>query len=146
MLVAQLCWILCDPIYCSPAGSSVHGILQVRILECVAISFSRGSSRPRDRTQVSCIAGRFFTIWATSIICHHCIVYPSLCLIKNALKLLQIHSELKTGKGRREQMWESPAEIIRWDHSEKGNVCLRLYSCLGTRFNCTIFLDSTYTR
>ena len=56
---------LCDPMDCSPPGSSVHGILQARILEWVAISFSRGSSQPRDRTQVSCIAGRFFTIWAT---------------------------------------------------------------------------------
>ena len=50
---------------CSPPGSSVHGILQARTLEWVAIPFSRGSSRPRDQTQVSCIAGRFFTIWAT---------------------------------------------------------------------------------
>ena len=46
-------------------GSSVHGILQIRILEWVAMPFSRGSSQPRDQTQVSCIAGRFFTIWAT---------------------------------------------------------------------------------
>ena len=45
-----------------PPGSSVHGILQARILEWVAIPFSRGSSRPRDQTWVSCIAGRFFTI------------------------------------------------------------------------------------
>ena len=49
---------------CSPPGSSVHGIFQARILEWIAISFSRGSSRPRDRTQVSCIAGRFLTNWA----------------------------------------------------------------------------------
>ena len=48
----------------SPPGSSVHGILQARILEWVAISFSRGSSWRRDRTWVSCIAGRFFTIWS----------------------------------------------------------------------------------
>ena len=46
-------------------GSSVHGILQTRILEWIAIPFSRGSSRPRDWTQVSFIVGRFFTIWAT---------------------------------------------------------------------------------
>ena len=46
-------------------GSSVHGILQARILEWVAIPFSRASSWPRDQTQVSCIAGRFFTVWAT---------------------------------------------------------------------------------
>ena len=61
--VAQSCLTLCDAVDCSPPGSYVHGILQARILEWVAISFSRGSSRPRDRTQVSRIAGRCFTIW-----------------------------------------------------------------------------------
>ena len=50
---------------CSLPGSSVHGIFQARVLERVAISFSRGSSQPRDRTWVSHIAGRPFTIWAT---------------------------------------------------------------------------------
>ena len=50
---------------CSPPGSSTHRILQARVLEWVAISFSRGSSRPRDRTQVSRIVGRRFTVWAT---------------------------------------------------------------------------------
>ena len=65
MLVVQLCLTLCDPMDYSPPGSSVHGILQARILEWVAIPFSRGSSQPRDQTLVSCIAGRFFTIWAT---------------------------------------------------------------------------------
>ena len=49
---------------CSPLGSSVHGFLQVRILEWVPIPFSRGSSWPKDWTWVSCIAGKFFTIWA----------------------------------------------------------------------------------
>ena len=61
-LVTKSCQSLCDPMDCSPPGSSVHGILQARILEWVAISFSRGSSRPKDQTQVSLIAGRFFTI------------------------------------------------------------------------------------
>ena len=51
---------------CSPWGSSVHRILWVRILEWVAISYSREFSQPRDWTWVSCMAGRFFTIWATS--------------------------------------------------------------------------------
>ena len=51
----------CDLIDCSLPGSSIHGILQARILEWVAISFSKGSSRPRNRTWVSCIAGQFFT-------------------------------------------------------------------------------------
>ena len=52
---------------CSLPGSSVHGILQARILEWVAIPFSRGSSQPSDQTQVSCISGKFFTIWASLI-------------------------------------------------------------------------------
>ena len=62
--VVQLCLSLCDPMNCSPPGSSVFGILQARTLEWVAVPFSR-SSQPRDRTWVSCISGRFFTIWAT---------------------------------------------------------------------------------
>ena len=65
MLIALFCPILCDPVDCSPPGPSVHEILQARILEKVAISSSRGFSPPRDQTQVSCIAGRFFTVWAT---------------------------------------------------------------------------------
>ena len=52
---------LCDTMDCSPPGPCVHGILQARILEWVALSFSRESSRPRDQTHVSCIAGGFFT-------------------------------------------------------------------------------------
>ena len=65
VLVTELCPTLCNPMDCSPPGSSVHGILQARILEWVAISFSRGSSQPRNRTQVSCFTDRFFTLWAT---------------------------------------------------------------------------------
>ena len=56
---------LCDPLDSSPPGFSIHEILQARILEWVAIPFSRGSAQPRDQTQVSCIAGGFFTILAT---------------------------------------------------------------------------------
>ena len=63
--VAQLCPTLYDPMDCSLPGSSLHGILQARVLEWVAISFSRGSSRPRDQTRVSCIPGRHFNLWAT---------------------------------------------------------------------------------
>ena len=78
--VAQSCPTLCDLIDYSLPGSSVHGIFQARILEWVAISFSRRSSRPWDWTQVSCIVGRHFTIWATrevpcmSHICIHIIL------------------------------------------------------------------------
>ena len=65
VLVAQLCPTLCAPTDCSPPGFSLQGILQARILEWIAISFSRGTSQPRGWTLVSCIAGRFFTVWAT---------------------------------------------------------------------------------
>ena len=65
VLVAQLWLILCDPMDCSPPGSSICGILQARILEWVAIPFSRGSSQPRDRTLVSCTVGGLFTVWVT---------------------------------------------------------------------------------
>ena len=60
----QLCLTLCDAMDYSPPGSSVHGILQARILEWIAIHFSRESSWPRDQTWVSYITGKFFTIWA----------------------------------------------------------------------------------
>ena len=64
VLVTQSCPTLCDPMDCSPPGSSVHGIHQAGILEWVAIPFSRGSSQSRDQTQVSYTAGWFFTIIA----------------------------------------------------------------------------------
>ena len=63
--VAQSCPTVCDPVDRSLQGSSVHGILLARILEWVATSFSRGSSQPRDQTQVSRIGGSYFNLWAT---------------------------------------------------------------------------------
>ena len=60
--VAQSCPTLSNPMDCSLPGSSVHGIFQARVLEWVAISFSRGSSQPRGRARVSCIASRCFTV------------------------------------------------------------------------------------
>ena len=66
--VSQLCLTLCDPM-----NYTVQGILQARILEWVAIPFFRGSSQLRDEAQVSWIAGRFFTTWATkeAQVCPH---------------------------------------------------------------------------
>ena len=61
--VTQLCPTLCGPIDYSLLGSSVHGIFQAIVLEWIAISFSRGSSQPRDRTRVSRIVDRCFTVW-----------------------------------------------------------------------------------
>ena len=63
--VSQSCPTLCNPMDCSLPGSSVHGIFQAIVLEWIAISFSRGSSRPRDQTRVSRIVDRRFTVWAT---------------------------------------------------------------------------------
>ena len=71
-LAAQLCPALCDPVDCSPPGSSVHGILQARILEWVTTLSFRGSFQPSDWTQVSGITGRIFTLWATSVACCCC--------------------------------------------------------------------------
>ena len=65
ILVAQSCPTLCNPVDCSLTGSSVHGIPQARILEWIFNSSSRGSSQPRDGTQVFCTAGRFFNHLST---------------------------------------------------------------------------------
>ena len=80
--VTKSCLTLCEHMECSPPGSSIHGIFQARVLEWIAISFCRGSSWTRDWTQVSCIAGRRFTFWATRE------------LHKVDLKLLEDHSIL----------------------------------------------------
>ena len=105
--VAQPCPTLCDPRDCSLQGSTVHGIFQARVLEWVAITFSRGSSWPRDRTQVSCIAGRHFYClrhqgrlkqWIAIILlykpayCCHC--FPSEWLSPVFTKLLKSESRL----------------------------------------------------
>jgi len=63
--VAQSCLTLCNPMDCSLPGSTVHGVFQARILEWIAISFSRGTSQTRDWTWVSRIVGRRFTVWGT---------------------------------------------------------------------------------
>ena len=85
VLVMQSCPILCDPMDCSPPGSSVHGISQVRILEGGAISFSRGSSQPRDWTQLSPIAGRLF-YWLSQS--------GNTSFRENTLKWISVHVQL----------------------------------------------------
>ena len=74
--IAQSCPTFCDPMDCSLRGSSVRGIFQAIVLKWIAISFSRGSSQPRDQTTVSHIVDRCFTIWATGEVhrcTYHCI-------------------------------------------------------------------------
>ena len=121
---AQLCPTLCDPMDCSPPGSSVHGILQARILEWVAVPFSRGSFQPRDRTQVSNNAGGFFTSWATRearlcIYLHpstHPFIHPSIhtvmeytdkYLIMNCLKKKELCSPISV-------VWMLPPIRLHW--------------------------------
>ena len=70
-LKVKSCPTLCDPVDCSLPGSPLHGIFQAIVLEWIAISFSRGSSQPRDWTQVSCIVDRHFTICATREVPFH---------------------------------------------------------------------------
>ena len=88
-LVAQSCSTDHNPLHCTPPGSSVHGISQARIVEWVAISFSRGSSWSRDQTQVSCVswmAGRFFTRWTIPPI------FLTLWIGQKALKHILLHN------------------------------------------------------
>ena len=101
---------------CSPPGSSVHGILHTRILEWFAVLFSRGSSQPRDWTQVFHIAGKFFTVWATrALVC----IYGS-----RASLLAQMVKNLPTMQNTWVQSlgWEDPmgkrmathSSIVTW--------------------------------
>ena len=91
---AQLCLTLCEPV-----DYRVHGILQTRILEWVAFPFSRGSSQPRGRTQVPCIAGRFFASWAIREA--PCLVYTCLFLVTMSLT---IHIEMFNLRSRISKM------------------------------------------
>ena len=89
VLVTQLWQTLCNPMDCCPPGFSVHEIFLANIPESVAISFSRGSSWPRDWTWVSCTAGRFFTNWTTREIHHSLLV--EMQNDTNTLKVWQFH-------------------------------------------------------
>ena len=80
--VAKSCPTFCDPVGCSPPGSCVREISQGRILERVAISFSKGSSWPRDRTRVSYIGRRVLYHWATSFCCCCSVAKSCLTLCK----------------------------------------------------------------
>ena len=97
VLVAQYCPTLCNSMNCSLPGSFVHGILQVRILDWVAIPFSRGSFPSRDQIQVSCIASRFFTDWATREVPFFCLFVCLFLLFHTAYLLLVPRSGIKTG-------------------------------------------------
>ena len=114
VLVAQLCLTLCDPVDHGLPDSSVRGILQARILEWVAIPFSMGSSQPKDSTRVSCIAGRFFTVWVTLEA-----LFP---LILSSMKRRALHIQhyvftiLLRLPGHTERQYSQPPLKMDWDH------------------------------
>ena len=97
------------PMDCTLPDSLAHGILQARILEWVAILVSRGSSQTRDRTRVSCIAGRFFTVWATKeVLSSSCSELPTWHPATNALLSFPTTWCLETGftvTGKQTQVW-----------------------------------------
>ena len=97
------------PMGCSPPSSSVHGILQARILGWVAISFSRGSSWPRDRTQVSCIAGRHFNLCTT----REALKYKNTVSQKTSYRDTELQIQILTSKISREERkpgWKKKGE------------------------------------
>ena len=122
VLVAHSCLTLCDPIGCSPPGSSVHGILHARTLEWVENPFSRGSSWPRDWTWVSHITDRFFTIWVTRETSYPLYLYsnhwwnrtnPGVAAAAAAAKSLQLCPTLCDpidGSPRGSRPWYSPGK------------------------------------
>ena len=133
LLYVHMCvWVtqssptLCNPMHYSSPGSSAHGILQARILEWVAIPFSRVSSQPRDWTQVSHIAGRFFTVWATRESRFKTWLLWSLAAKKYVLQSCKrdiivntaCYCEfIKSCEGWRIVFWEN--EGMGWDKSDK---------------------------
>ena len=119
---AQLCPTFCDPMDCSPPGSSVHGIFQARILEWVSISFSRGFSWPRDQTCVSCVSciEGSFTSWDTREATKHSIAILFYCLLShsvfsnadcNSLKLF--HIPLIDYNPQFENHWSNPTCLFK---------------------------------
>ena len=97
MLVIQSCLTLFDPMDYSPPGSSIHGTLQARILDWVAIAFSGGFFWLRDQTWVTCIAGRFFIVWGTKILQAKLQQYMN-------WELPDVQAGLRKGRGTRDKI------------------------------------------
>ena len=118
---APSCLTLCDPMDCSLPGSSDHGILQARILEWIVIPLSRGSSQPRDRTQVSCITGRFFTNSAI----REALIWVCIC-IENNLK------GDASSCGQWLPLWSGIGQVSNWLCNNEYELCLLLnvYVCV----------------
>ena len=126
--VAQSCPTICDPIDCSLPGSCVHGIFQAIVLEWIAISFSRGSSRPRDWTRVSHSVDRCFTIWATKevLIAKHRFKLKKAGITTRSLRydLNQISDDYTVEVANRFK----GLDLIAWRTMDRG-----LWYCIGDR-------------
>ena len=120
--VSQSCLNLCNPVDYSLPGSSFHGVIQARILEWAAISFSRGSSWTRDRIWVSCIVGRFFTIWATKealVGLVNAMVFPVVMYGCESWTINRLSAEelMLSNCGAGKDSWEVPWEAARSNQS-----------------------------
>ena len=125
---------------CSSPGSSVHGIVQARLMEWVAISFSRRSSRPRDWTQISCIVGRFFTSWATKVtLTYNKISGPRL------LKVIQhIPANDRCNECKRKLRSPYPRP---WESHASGNIqCLYRTDCVPNSFSHLLLTSALWCR
>ena len=133
-LVTQSCPTLCNPMECSPPSFSVHGILQTRVLEWVAMPSSRGSSQTRGWTQVSHIAGEFFTDWATReaflfIGCYIKSGRNSIYCVSRTFLLLQ---------WRKWRHYKNPPKKVISSHvNKRGDYFL---NCLGYPWNIVYYL------
>ena len=115
--VAQSCPTLCNPTDCSLPGSCVHGIFPARVLEWTAISFSRGSSWPKDRTRVSRIVDRCFTVWITRGVNLHVFMFFViffLWLMSNLIVLGSDRTWVSRIVGRLFTVWATREALIRF--------------------------------
>ena len=129
--VSQSCSTLYNPVDCSLPGFSVHGIFQARVLEWVAVSFSRGSSQPRNWTQVSHIAGRRCTIWATK-------EAQRKAVPKNVQTATQLHSShtskvmLKILQARLQQYVNHELQMFKLDLEKTEDPEIKLPTSVGS--------------
>ena len=133
VLGAQSCLTIWDPVDCSPPDSSVHRILQARTLEWVAIPFSKGSSRPRNQTQVSRIAGGFFAVWASREITLYYIYSVQFSSVTQSCLTLRSHESQHTRPpcpSPTPRVYPNPCPLIRWCHPTISSSVIPFSSCL----------------
>ena len=121
--VTQSCQTLCNPMDCSLPGFSDHGIFQARVLEWIAISFSWGSSRPRDLTQVSRIVGRRFTKGNAK----ECSNYRTIALISHASKVM-----LKFSRPGFSNTWTVSFQMFKLDLEKAEEQEIKLWTSTGS--------------